>query len=52
MSFFRRIRLFIECWQLAGFTGLIACTKFTLGLLQLSDIPLKCSVSPEGDFYV
>jgi len=51
MGFLGIIRLFSECYKLAGGTGLIACAKYLCGALRLSDLDEKSSVFFEGDFY-
>ncbi len=43
MSFRFKIRLFRECFRLAGYTGLIACAKYLFGLLPLDHLDLKSS---------
>lgn len=52
MGFIRVIRLFSECFKLAGVSGLIACAKYLTGVLKLQDLDQKSSVFLEGDFYV
>ena len=41
MSLFSKIRLFRECFRLAGYTGLIACAKYLCGALQLDHLDPK-----------
>ena len=49
MGFTRWIRLFSACYRLAGGVGLIACLKYSLGLMQLQQIDPESSVfSPGG----
>ncbi len=48
MGFIGSIRLFFECFRLAGTTGLIACFRFFTGSLKLSEIDLKSSGFPVG----
>ena len=44
MGLFFKIRLFRECFRLAGYTGLIACAKYLCGLLPLDHLDPKSSV--------
>ena len=46
-----KIRLFSECFKLAGFTGARACAAFLSGRLQLDDFPVNCSELSEGAAY-
>ena len=48
MGFFSTIRLFSECFKLAGTGGLIACAKYLTGSLQLADLPPESSVFTGG----
>lgn len=50
MAFSFVIRLFSECFKLAGVGGLIACGKYLFGALKLSDLDSKSSVFQAGDF--
>lgn len=49
MGVIRSFSLFLECFRIAGFTGLIACIKYLFGLLLLPDIDMKSSVFEVGD---
>ena len=51
MGLLRCIRLFSECFKLAGCSGLISCAKYLFGLLRLPEIPVKSS-ELDGDVYV
>ena len=44
MSLRFKIRLFRECFRLAGYTGLIACAKYLCGTLRLDPLDPKSSV--------
>ena len=44
MSLRFKIRLFRECFRLAGRTGLIACAKYLCGSLPLVPLDPKSSV--------
>ena len=48
MGFFHKIRLYIECFNLAGIRGLIACYKYLSGGLSLPDLPSESSVFSVG----
>ena len=48
MSLRFKIRLFRECFRLAGYTGLIACAKYLCGLLPLDHLDPKTSVFQGG----
>lgn len=48
MGFFRGIRLFYECFRLAGPAGLVACMRYMTGSLTLSEIDSKSSVFSAG----
>lgn len=48
MGFFRGIRLFYECFKLAGPAGLRACIHYMTGSLVLSDLDPKSSVFTVG----
>ena len=48
MGFFHKIRLYIECFNLAGIDGLKACYKYLSGALSLPDLPLESSVFSVG----
>lgn len=48
MGLYSKIRLFSECFRLAGFTGLIACVKYLCGVLQLDHLDSKSSVFTGG----
>ena len=48
MGLFYKIRLFRECFRLAGSAGLIACAKYLCGLLPLDHLDPKSSVFPGG----
>lgn len=50
MGFFHKIRLYIECFNLAGIDGLKACHKYLSGVLSLPDLPSESSVFPVGGF--
>ena len=52
MGIISRLRLFRECFCIAGRAGLIACFKYLFGGLRLPDLDTKSSILPEGDFYV
>ena len=43
MRFFRWIALFSECYKLAGWRGVKACTKYLFGALVLDDYEVKSS---------
>lgn len=48
MGLLFKIRLFRECFRLAGRTGLIACAKYLCGLLPLDHLDPKTSVFQGG----
>ena len=48
MDFLHKIRLYIECFNLAGISGLIACYKYLSGGLSLPDLPSESSVFSVG----
>ena len=48
MSFSSKIRLFSECFKLAGTGGLIACAKYLTGTLQLTDLTSESSILMGG----
>lgn len=48
MSFFGSIRLFYECFKLAGPAGLWACMRFMTGDLVLDETMLKSCNFPVG----
>lgn len=48
MGLLFKIRLFRECFRLAGVSGLIACTKYLCGALQLDHLDPKTSVLQGG----
>ena len=50
MGFFQKLRLYIECFNLAGIVGLKACHKYLCGVLSLPDLPSDSSVFPVGGF--
>lgn len=50
MGFFHKIRLYIECFNLAGIVGLKACHKYLCGVLSLPDLPSESSVFSVGGF--
>ncbi|MGN1155985.1 MAG: hypothetical protein ACI4TK_07395 [Agathobacter sp.] len=52
MGLFRVFRLFSECFNIAGISGLIACAKYLSGALKLPELDPKSSVFLDGDFYV
>lgn len=43
MRFIRWIRLFSECYKIAGLRGVKACAKYLCGVLQLDDSEVKSS---------
>lgn len=43
MGFVRCVRLFSECYKIAGFDGVKACVKYLCGALQLDDSEVKSS---------
>ena len=45
MGFFHKIRLYIECFNLAGIDGLKACHKYLSGVLSLPNLPSESSFS-------
>ena len=47
-----KIRLFSECFKLAGLTGVRACAAYLSGRLKLDDFTAESSESSEGAFYV
>lgn len=51
MGIIHCFRLFQECFQLAGMRGLISCTKYLCGALQLDHLPEKSSEFPVGATY-
>ena len=51
MGLFRSMRLFSECFKIAGPAGLKACAKYLCGDLKLCELDVKCSVFSEGDLY-
>ena len=48
MGLFNKIRLFRECFRLAGGAGLIACAKYLSGTLHLDPLDSERSVFPVG----
>lgn len=51
MGVISKLRLFSECFKIAGFTGLIACGKYLSGHLVLDDLSSKSSDFPVGAAY-
>ena len=47
-----KIRLFLECFKLAGMTGVRACAAYLSGRLKLDDFSAESSEASEGAFYV
>lgn len=43
MGLYSKIRLFSECFKIAGAAGLIACAKYLCGALSLSHLDPKSS---------
>ena len=52
MGFVSVIRLFRECYSIAGCTGLIAVAKYLCGGLKLCELDAKSSDFSVGDLYV
>lgn len=48
MGFSKTVSLFLECFRLAKFRGMIACVKYLCGALSLPDLDGKCSVLSLG----
>ena len=48
MAFSYWIRLYFECFKLAGWSGLKSCFRFMSGDLKLDENTLKSSNFPEG----
>ena len=48
MGFYSKIRLFSECFKIAGVSGLIACSKYLCGSLRLDHLDPKSSVLMGG----
>lgn len=48
MGIYSKIRLFSECFKIAGIAGLIACVKYLSGALQLDLLDPKSLVSLGG----
>ena len=44
MGIYSKIRLFSECFKIAGTAGLIACAKYLSGALRLDHLDPKSSV--------
>ena len=44
MGIYSKIRLFSECFKIAGIAGLIACVKYLSGALQLDLLEPKSLV--------
>lgn len=44
MGLYSKIRLFSECFKIAGTAGLIACAKYLCGALRLDHLDPKSSV--------
>ena len=44
MSFLSKLRLHSECFKIGKIAGLIACSKYLCGKLQLEDLTLKSLV--------
>ena len=44
MGLYSKIRLFSECFKIAGVAGLIACAKYLCGALRLDHLDPKSSV--------
>ena len=51
MGIVSKIRLYSECFKLAGFSGVIACSKYLCGRLVLDELPLKSSDFSVGAVY-
>lgn len=51
MSVISKLRLYSECFKLAGISGLIACTKYLFGRLELDEIPSDSSYFQVGAAY-
>ena len=51
MGFLFKLRLYSECFKIGKFAGLIACSKYLCGQLQLDDLTLKSSEIPVGAAY-
>lgn len=49
MGFWHMIKLFSECYKLAGTVGLLACGKYVCGSLTLPDPDSICLNFSEGD---
>ena len=51
MSFLSKLRLYSECFRIGKFAGLIACSKYLCGQLQLDDLTVKSSEIAAGAVY-
>lgn len=51
MGFLSKLRLYSECFKIGKFAGLIACSKYLCGKLQLEDLTLKSSEMSVGAVY-
>lgn len=51
MGFLSKLRLYSECFKIGKFVGLIACSKYLCGRLQLEDLTSKSSEIPVGASY-
>ena len=51
MGFISKLKLYSECFKLAGIDVLKACAAYLSGRLVLEDFPEKSSDFPVGDAY-
>ena len=51
MGFLSKLRLYSECFKIGKFAGLIACSKYLCGQLQLDEMTGKSSEFPVGAVY-
>ena len=51
MGFLFKLRLYSECFKIGKFAGLIACSKYLCGQLQLDDLTVKSSEIAAGAVY-
>ena len=52
MGFSNWIRIYSECFKLAGLSGLRACFRFMTGSLKLDENTLKSCNFPQGGSHV
>jgi len=51
MGFISKLKLYSECFKLAGIEGVKACTAYFFGRLVLDDLILICSDFSVGAVY-